>query len=171
MGVLDWLIEKGYQKLGLIGISLGSCIAGLVAAHDKRIQSSALLLTAGDFAEVIWTGRATRHIQEAASDAGIGLHELQQLWSIISTGRFARQLSRTDHKCLIISGNRDRVVPFYLTERFIEQLRSYHSRLDWYVLPCGHYSLGLFPFNVISFARLLCFLNRERFFPSLTSRW
>jgi pimeloyl-ACP methyl ester carboxylesterase len=162
-GVLDWLNLRGYQKFGLIGLSLGSCVAGLVAAHDDRVRASALLLTAGDFSEVVWTGRATRHIR-AALAAGLTLDQLQRVWSIVSTGTFTRELSRAGHRSLIISGSRDRVVLPRLTARFVEQLRSHEGDYLWRILPCGHYSLGMLPFNIISFAMLLRFFGRDGFF-------
>jgi hypothetical protein len=160
--VIDWLYQRKYEKVGLIGVSLGSCVAGLVAAHDIRISASALLLTAGDFTEVVWTGRATRHIRTALA-SGATLEQLQKVWSIISTGTFASELSRRTHRCLIISGNRDQVVLPYLTRRFVDQLRGAGGCYAWHGFGCGHYSLGLFPFNIMCFFKLVNFFRREGF--------
>jgi pimeloyl-ACP methyl ester carboxylesterase len=157
--VVTWLNQRGHDRVALIGLSLGSCVAGLVAAHDPRILCSALVLTAGDFAEVVWTGRATRHIRRAL-EAELTLDQLSSLWSIISTGTFTKELSRAGHNILIISGNRDTVVKPYLTQRFINQLHSHDAQVQWVWLGCGHYSLALPPFNVKTFARLLFFFRR-----------
>jgi pimeloyl-ACP methyl ester carboxylesterase len=158
--VIDWLYGRGYTDVGLIGISLGSCIAGLVAAHDRRVRCSALLLTAGDFGEVVWTGRATRHIRQGLEPA-ISLQELAKVWSIISTGTFAKEISRREHSTLIVSGVRDNVVKPYLTQRVVDQLRGFNARLEWKILGCGHYSLALFPFNVRAFVILVRFLYKN----------
>ena len=32
---LDWLQQRGYTRLGLVGTSLGSCYAFIAAAHDR----------------------------------------------------------------------------------------------------------------------------------------
>ena len=160
--VVDWLYERKHERIGLIGVSLGSCIAGLVAAHDERICTSALFLTAGDFAEVVWTGRATRHIK-AALAASAKLEQLRDAWSIISTETYVRQLSRRGHRTLIISGKRDQVVHHYLTEQFVERLRRHGGSCSWHALGCGHYSLGLFPFNIVAFLTLARFFRREGF--------
>jgi pimeloyl-ACP methyl ester carboxylesterase len=157
---LNWLSDRGYQNIGLVGASLGSCIAGLVAAHDARILVSALLLTAGDFSEVVWTGRATQYMKKALA-VGTTLDELRAVWSIASPGNFAKELSRVGHTMLIISGRRDRVVLPCLTERFFDQLRSHKAQCDWRVLGCGHYSMGSFPFNAAAFLMVARFLNRE----------
>ncbi len=157
---LTWLSDRGYRNIALVGVSVGSCIAGLVAAHDARICTSALLLTAGDFSEVVWTSRATRYIKDVLA-ATTTLDELKRVWSIISPGTFAKELSRMGHSVLIISGSRDRLVLPYLTARFFEQLRSYGARCDWRVLGCGHYSMGSFPFNAIAFLMLARFLKSQ----------
>jgi hypothetical protein len=147
----------------VIGLSLGSCIAGLAGAFDPRIRCSALLLTAGDFAEVVWTGRATQHIRRAL-EPDMTLEQLQSVWSIISTATFTKELARHGHSSLIMSGSRDTVVKPYLTRRFIEQLRRGDVDFGWMQLACGHYSLARAPFNVFMFARLLSFLFGCRFF-------
>jgi hypothetical protein len=157
--VIEWLVQRKYENISVVGISLGSCVAGLVAAHDTRVGKSALILTAGDFAEVVWTGRATRHIKSALT-ASTNLKQLHNVWSIISTESFVTELSRRGHRCLIISGNRDQVVKPYLTERFVNQLRGAGGCVSWRVLGCGHYSLGMFPFNVLTFIMLASFLRR-----------
>jgi pimeloyl-ACP methyl ester carboxylesterase len=156
--VITWLNLRGHDRVVLIGLSLGSCIAGLVAAHDPRVTCSALVLTAGDFAEVVWTGRATRHIRRAL-EPEMTLDELGSVWSIISTGTFAKELARKGHRTLIISGTRDTVVKPYLTQRFIEQLQKHGAQIQWLQVGCGHYSLALPPFNVTTFARLLYFFR------------
>ena len=35
---LDWLEAQGYNRLGIVGTSLGSCYAFIATAHDPRIQ-------------------------------------------------------------------------------------------------------------------------------------
>jgi hypothetical protein len=161
--VVTWLQQRGHDRVVLIGLSLGSCVAGLVAAHDARIACSALVLTAGDFAEVVWTGRATRHIRRGL-ESKMGLDGLGSVWSIISTGTFAEKLSRADYGTLIISGGRDAVVKPYLTQRFIDQLQARGAPVRWMRLGCGHYSLALPPFSIATFARLLLFFRDRGLF-------
>jgi hypothetical protein len=157
--IVTWLTLRGYDRIAVIGLSLGSCIAGLVGAHDPRVRCSALFLTAGDFAEVTWTGRATRHIRRAV-ETEMTLDQLKSVWSIISTETFASELARPGHSALIISGTRDAVVKPYLTQRFIDQLSSRGARFSWMQLDCGHYSLARAPFSILAFVRLLYFFQR-----------
>lgn len=143
------LYDKGFEEVNLVGVSLGSCVGGLCAAVDRRITRSALLLTAGDFAETVWTGRATAHIR-AAIEPNIGLEELQQLWSVISPIEFMEQYRANQSRMLIISGKRDEVVLPNLTSAFVKALESARIEVVWRVLPCGHYTLGTLPYSAIS---------------------
>jgi hypothetical protein len=58
-------------------MSLGSWVAGLIAAHDPAVRRAALLLSAGSLADMVWTGRATRHIR-ASLDVEVGLADLRR---------------------------------------------------------------------------------------------
>ena len=39
---LDWLAAQGYERIGILGTSLGSCMAFIAAAHDRAGQSGDL---------------------------------------------------------------------------------------------------------------------------------
>lgn len=51
---IDLLQVMGYEKYGIIGISLGSIISTMAAAMDKRITSIALILGGGDYGILTW---------------------------------------------------------------------------------------------------------------------
>ena len=61
---LDWLQQQGYQRLGILGTSLGSCIAFIAAAHDRRISTGVFNHVSMYFSDVIWTGLSTEHIRK-----------------------------------------------------------------------------------------------------------
>jgi len=50
---LDWLEQQGYSRLGILGTSLGSCIAFIAAAHDPRVRAVAAVSPPFS-AEVYW---------------------------------------------------------------------------------------------------------------------
>jgi fermentation-respiration switch protein FrsA (DUF1100 family) len=141
-----------------VGVSLGSCVAALAGAFEPLIRRCALLLTAGDFAEVVWTGRATSHIR-AALTGHISVDQLREAWSIISPLSYLDRLSSAGTKLLIISGRRDQVVLFSLAKTFVDGLRSKGCKVTWRTLPCGHYLVGKFPYSVITFALTAKFLS------------
>src|ERR1039458_3931235 len=39
---IDWLVAQGYERIGILGTSLGSCMAFIAAAHDPRIKGGSL---------------------------------------------------------------------------------------------------------------------------------
>jgi pimeloyl-ACP methyl ester carboxylesterase len=157
---IDWLAARGYRRFALVGISMGSCVAGLVAAHDLRVAASALLLTGGDFAEVVWTSRATRHIKQSLV-GNLTLDQLRGVWSIISVAPYAQALARPGHRTLVLSGARDRIALPILTAQLCAKLELYGADYRWCRLPCGHYSLGVFPFNAITATALAGFFSKE----------
>jgi hypothetical protein len=162
MDVLSWLSLRGYTRLGVIGISLGSCVAGLLAAHDRRLSATALLLTAGDFAKVVWTGRATRHLRRCL-ERQVTLDQLRSAWSLISTETFADRLARPDHQVEIIRASRDTVVVPRATDKFVRQLQSAGVPLGVHSYPCGHYTLGCFPYGARVLMRVVFLLARAGF--------
>jgi hypothetical protein len=156
--LVAWLLAQGAVDVQVIGLSLGSCVASLAAAFEPRVKSTTLLLSAGDFAETVWTGRATRHIRKAIQ-GHISLAELKRVWSIISPSTFITRFRHNESRLLMINGSLDRVVPFDLTARFVEELRASGVELRWRTLPCGHYTLGTFPFSVASVVLTVAFLR------------
>lgn len=145
---LNWLQARGYRRFGVLGSSLGSCIAAILAAHDARINAAVLNLMAGDFAEVVWTGRATQHIRESI-ESRITLEDLKHAWSIISPATYAHKLRGRAVHNLIVSAKDDDVFLPYLTKQLIEKYRDERIKLEWTVLPCGHYTIKIFPFNLM----------------------
>jgi len=156
--LISWLSDNGAGEIHIVGVSLGSCIASLVTAFEPRISKSCLLLTAGDFAETVWRGRATRHIR-AAIDSHIDLARLRQIWAIIGPGNFAGRFQANSSRLLIVSGKIDEVVPFDEASRFVDGLRAAGTDPKWLVLPCGHYTLSYFPFSWLSLLRTIRFLR------------
>jgi hypothetical protein len=80
---VDWLELKGYNRLGILGTSLGSCYAFLAAAHDPRIRVAAFNHASTYFADVVWHGQSTRHIRQGL-ESQIDLERLRLLWAAIS---------------------------------------------------------------------------------------
>ena len=154
-----WLKLNGYKDVYLVGASLGSCVASLAAAFDPRISRCALLLSAGDFADTVWTGRATAQIRKAI-EKNIGLEQLRKAWAIISPLNFADNFAANGSRIFIVSGARDEVVRIGLATDFVDALTDAGVDVQWRVLPCGHYTLSMFPFSIMMIVDLLKFLTK-----------
>jgi len=157
---LDWLEREGYSSLGVVGISLGSSIAAIISAHDERVKAAALLLMADDFTDVVWTSSATVHVRSGL-ERDFSRTDIGKAWTIISPNRFADRLSARLKDILIISGTRDAVFVPALTRQYVERLLCLGARPIWRRYPCGHYTLSMMPFNILTFANLYIHLKRR----------
>lgn len=150
--------RAGYKKVSVLGISLGSWVAGLIAAHDTTVGKAALFLTAGDLAEMVWTGRATQHIR-ASLESRIGLLDLQRAWAPLNLENYVAQLSRPGLELQSVLARRDRVVLPALSERLVQRLEGAGVRSNVMRLNCGHYSLTLPPYIFATGIGAARFLN------------
>jgi pimeloyl-ACP methyl ester carboxylesterase len=157
---LSWLERRGYARIGLIGFSLGSSIASIVAAHDASVAALALVLMADDLAEVIWTGSATAHLRRVLEER-CTLAELKSAWSVISPNSYAPLLATRLDCVKIVVARLDSVFLPELTTRYVDRLTGLGMRVELDRVACGHYSLGLFPFNLWCWFRLQRFLWRR----------
>ena len=165
-GVINWFERGGYDEFYVIGASLGTCIAGLAGAVDRRVRASVLLLTAGSFADVVWTGRATRHIRTALQ-SGITLEQLREAWSIISLDSFIDQFRKHKHQILVVSATRDQVILPIWSKDFLDKLGDGGVSFQHSAYSCGHYSLAIPPFSVFAGFRAWRFLKSCR--PSVVT--
>ena len=155
--LIRWLKSEGYGEISVLGMSLGSWVAGLVAAHDPAVSKASLFLTAGSLADMVWTGRATRLIRESL-EPEIELPDLRRAWAPINLENYAHRLARPDLDLQVVLAKRDKVVLPELSERFVARLKDAGARPDILELNCGHYSLALPPHIVwagLSLRRLL----------------
>lgn len=155
---LDWLQEQGFNRLGIVGTSLGSCYAFLAAAHDARIRVAAFNHASTYFADVVWHGQSTRHIR-AGLESKIDVDRLRQLWAAISPMSYFDQFSRYTRKSLVIYAQYDLT---FLPEFSREIVREFaRHRLDHkvVVLPCGHYTIGETPYKYMDGYQIVSFLR------------
>jgi hypothetical protein len=78
-----WLDQQGYQRIGLLGTSLGSCLSMLTGAHEPLVKAMALNHVSPWFADVVWEGLSTAHVR-ASFEGHVDLPLLRELWRPIS---------------------------------------------------------------------------------------
>jgi hypothetical protein len=155
--LISALKNEGYDDISLLGMSLGSWVAGLIAAHDRTVRRAALFLSAGDLADMVWTGRATRHIR-ASLEAEVGLTELRRSWAPLNLENHADKLARTSLELQFVFAKRDTVVLPELSRQLAAKLKTAGAKPGILELNCGHYSLSLPPHVIwagLSVLRLL----------------
>ena len=142
--LIRWLKAEGYGEISLLGMSLGSWVAGLIAGHDLAVTKAALFLTAGSLADMVWTGRATRSIR-ASLEHEIELRDLRKAWGVFDLENYVHQLARPELDLHIVLAKRDKVVLPELSRKFVNGLKAAGGKPDVLELNCGHYSLAMPP--------------------------
>ena len=155
---LDWLESQGYNRLGIVGTSLGSCYAFIATAHDPRIQVAAFNHASTYFADVVWHGQSTRHIREGLETA-IDLEDLRQVWRAVSPMVYFDKFSRWPRRSLIIYAKYDMTFLPEFSEQVVEQFEKHKLDHKVVVLPCGHYTMGETPYKYIDGWQLASFLR------------
>ncbi len=143
---LDWLEQQGYNRLGILGTSLGSCYAFLASAHDPRIRVAAFNHASTYFADVVWHGQSTRHIRQGL-ESKIDLERLRVLWSAISPMSYFPQFARWPKKSLIVYAKYDLTFLPEFSRQVVEQFERHALDHKVAILPCGHYTTGETPYK------------------------
>jgi dienelactone hydrolase len=153
-----WLAKQGYERIGILGTSLGSCLSLLTTAHEPLIRVQALNHISPYFADVVWRGLSTAHVRSGLN-GHIDLEQLRQLWMPISPQVYLDRLH--DKKTLLVYAKYDLTFPVDLSENLVAEFRRRHIPFELAVLPCGHYSTGVAPFKYWDGLVLARFLDRN----------
>ena len=155
---VHWLAAQGYERIGILGTSLGSCLAMLTAAHEPRVTTAALNHISPYFADVVWEGLSTAHVR-AGLDGHIALEQLRRLWLPISPEPY---IERMRHKrALLVYARYDLSFPIRLSRQLVEEFQRRDIPHRVFVLPCGHYSTAVAPFSWMDGYALVNFLRTE----------
>jgi dienelactone hydrolase len=155
---LWWLRDQGYERLGLLGTSLGSCLSLLTASHEPLVRAQALNHVSPFFADVVWRGVSTAHVRQSL-DGHITLDTLRELWRPISPWSYLDR--NRDRKTLLVYAKYDLTFPVDLSRTLIDEFRRRKIPADVAMLPCGHYSTGRAPFKFLDGYYLARFLTRS----------
>ena len=152
-----WLHAQGYESIGILGTSLGSCLAMLTTAHEPLIKAAALNHISPYFADVVWNGLSTMHVRETL-EGNVTLDELRRMWLPISPLPFLDRVR--GREILLVYALYDLTFPVDLSRKLVNAFRGAGVEHKLLILPCGHYSTGVTPFKWIDGLTLCRFLNR-----------
>jgi len=153
-----WLAMQGYERIGILGTSLGSCLAMLTSAHEPRIRAQALNHVSPWFADVVWRGLSTAHVR-AGLDGHIDLAQLRDVWRPISPFSYLDRMR--DVRTLLVYARYDLSFPVDLSRSLVEEFRRRALPHRVAVLPCGRYSTGAAPFKYLDGYVLTRFLMKN----------
>lgn len=156
----DWLELQGYERMGIVGTSLGSCYACLASAHDSRIRVNVFNHCSTYFADVVWRGLSSRHIREGM-EGNIDLDQLRECWMAISPVNYMDKFKSQKNKSLFIYTTYDTTFLPELSRDIVDTMRQHDVDHKVVVLPCGHYTMGETPFKFIDGYHICSYLKRN----------
>ncbi len=154
-----WLEQQGYTRIGILGSSIGSSVAFISVAHEPALRAGVFLHVSTYFGDVVSSGLTTSLVWASLREH-VTPDEIRHFWAPISPFPYVHRMIGRDEQCLLVSAKYD---PSFLPEfsrRLFTELERYQIRYERLVLPCGHYTLGHFPFNYIAALRFATFLRR-----------
>jgi hypothetical protein len=154
---IAWLAKQGYDRIGILGTSLGSCLSLLTTAHEPLIRAQALNHISPYFADVVWRGISTNHVRRGL-DGHIELDLLRALWKPISPRWYLERVR--DRQTLLVYARYDLTFPRDLSEDLVNEFAERGIPCEVVVLPCGHYTSGKAPFKFVDGWVLTRFLKR-----------
>ncbi|HEV8368008.1 MAG TPA: hypothetical protein VGQ39_08655 [Pyrinomonadaceae bacterium] len=156
-----WLKKEGYEQIGILGTSVGSCIAFLAFAHEPHLNAGAFNHVSGYVADVVWQGLSTAHVREGFSNH-ITLEELREFWKPISPFPFMSRVANMGHRPMrFIVARYDLTFPIDLSREAIAEARRLNLPLDIVWLPCGHYTTGELPWKAIDAWKIATFFRKQ----------
>ncbi|MGI8813627.1 MAG: RcgR family putative quorum lactone hydrolase [Pyrinomonadaceae bacterium] len=156
-----WLKQKGYEKIGVVGTSIGSCVGFFAFVHDMTIDAAVFNHVSGYVADVVWEGLSTYHVREGIGD-NVELEELREYWLPISPLAYMDKLAALPPRPQrYIYTLYDLSFPVDLSRDVIRELKKRHIKHSEVKMPCGHYTLGTKPWVYIDGYKIISYLHKH----------
>lgn len=156
-----WLSGEDYERIGVLGTSIGSCTAFLAFAHDPAINVGVFNHVSGYVADVVWRGVSTQHVR-AAFESHVTLDELREFWKPISPLPFIQRLLNMKPRPMrAIAARYDLTFPADLSREAIAEAKRFGLPLDVVWLPCGHYTLADMPWKALDAWKIATFFKKH----------
>jgi len=160
-GAVRWLKQQGYERIGILGTSIGSCTAFLAFAHDEDLNVGIFNHVSGYFADVVWEGISTQHVRQGI-ESHLTLAELREFWNPISPVPFIPRLLNMKRRPIrFIAARYDLTFPVEMSRRVIAEMKSRGIDLDVVWLPCGHYTTAEMPWKAIDAWKIATFMRKH----------
>lgn len=156
-----WLKEQGYEKVGIVGTSIGSCVAFMAFVHDPGIDAAVFNHVSGYMADVVWHGLSTYHVRDGFGD-NIDLDELREYWLPVSPMAYMEKLAAQESRPQrYIYTLYDLSFPVELSRETMRALRKHKIKHSKAAIPCGHYTLGEKPWVYLDGYKIISYLHKH----------
>jgi hypothetical protein len=156
-----WLKQQGYEKVGVVGTSIGSCVAFLAFVHDFKIDAAVFNHVSGYMADVTWHGLSTYHVRDGFGD-NIDLDELREYWLPVSPMAYMEKLAaQPPRPQRYIYTLYDLSFPVELSRDTMRALKRHKIKHSKATIPCGHYTLGEKPWVYLDGYKIIRYLHKH----------
>jgi len=153
---LSWLEQQGYDRLGILGTSIGSSVGYITLVHDQRVKAGGFFHVSTYFADVVSQGMTTNHVWEGLRHV-VSVEELREFWAPVSPMPYVERGMGAKRDTFMVYGKYDPTFLPELTEEMLMSLRMHGAEPRTLELPVGHYSLELPPFSYIAGYRMFTY--------------
>jgi hypothetical protein len=155
---LRWLEQQGFNRLGILGTSIGSSVGYITLVHDDALRAGGFFHVSTHFADVVSRGMTTTHVWEGLR-GHVTVDELREFWAPVSPMPYVERGMGAGKNAFMVYGKYDPTFLPELTEQMLAALRANDAAPRTLELHCGHYSLELAPFSHIAGYRMLTYLR------------
>lgn len=156
-----WLKQEGYQRVGVVGTSIGSCIGFFAFVHDETIDAAVFNHVSGYVADVVWEGLSTYHVKEGLEN-DVSLEELREYWMPISPMAYMEKLRDSKPRPQrYIFTKYDLTFPYHLSREMMDEIEKTGVEHIQTQIPCGHYTLGEKPWVYLDGYKIISFLRKH----------
>lgn len=156
-----WLKLQGFERVGIVGTSIGSATAFLAMIHDPNIDAAVYNHVSGYVADVVWRGVSTYHVRTGL-EKQVSLEEVREYWLPISPMAYLSKLKQLPPRPMrFIYTLYDLTFPLDLSQQMMNEFRRFDVKHDETVLPCGHYTLGEAPWVYLDGWKIVNYLRKN----------
>ncbi|MDP2898078.1 MAG: C45 family autoproteolytic acyltransferase/hydrolase [bacterium] len=120
--------EINGERTGVVGVSLGAVIGGLVIGVDDSFVKNALVLGGGDVAQILWTSPESAELKQKLEEKGYTLEKLREELQPVDPLTYAHRINRST--VLLFNAKKDETVIPDCTTKFWE--KAGQPRIIWY---------------------------------------
>ncbi len=158
---ISWLKSQGYEKVGIVGTSIGSCVAFMAFVHDPQLDAAVFNHVSGYMADVVWHGLSTYHVRSGFGD-NLDLDELRTYWMPVSPMAYMEKLATLPARPQrYIYTLYDLSFPVELSRDVMRELRRRKIPHSKATIPCGHYTLGEKPWVYLDGYKIISYLHKH----------
>jgi hypothetical protein len=155
---LRWLEQQGFNRLGILGTSIGSSVGYITLVHDDALRAGGFFHVSTHFADVVSRGMTTTHVWEGLR-GHVTVDELREFWAPVSPMPYVERGMGKGKNAFMVYGKYDPTFLPELTEQMLSALRANDAAPKTLELHCGHYSLELAGFSHVAGYRMLTYLR------------